>query len=167
MQQKLLMTIIGAVACLWLASAQAAAPNPQFLGTWEVDLSKTQPQPPPGGDPKMTPKSVTVTIKDVGGGKWANEIVVEMADGTKQTPPSMPVSIDGTPVPITGNPMADSLVVTSPDPNTTTVTVLKDGKVVSTQTSRLSADGKQLVYTTDATGPDGKPFHMTQVLNKK
>jgi hypothetical protein len=161
MKQKFLMTTIGAVACLWLASAQAAAPNPQFLGTWEVDLAKTQPQAP------VMPKSVTVTVKDVGGGKWASEVVIVTADGKKQTPPPTPVSIDGTPTPVTGNPMADSLTLTAPDKDTAVVIGQKGGKTVITETSKLSADGKQMVHTRDTTGPDGKPVHVVEVLNKK
>jgi hypothetical protein len=164
MKQKFLMTTIGAIACLWLASAQAAAPNPQFLGTWELDLSKTQPQPP-AGDPKMMPKSITVNVKDLGGGKWTSEMVIEMADGTKQTQPSTPVSIDGTPTAIPNSPIVVTL--TFPDKNTGVVNAVRDGTTVSTETYKLSADGKQMVHTTDAIGPDGNQVHMVQILNKK
>jgi hypothetical protein len=166
MKQNFLMTTVGAVAGLWLASAQAAVPNPQFLGTWKVDLSTIQ--PPPEGDPKKAPKSVTVTVKDVGGGKWTTEIVIEMADGTKQTrPPQPPVSVDGKPTPVSGNLTMDSVTLSCPEPNTAVVTALKDGKPVSTETSKLSADGKRMVHTIDATGPDGNPLHITEILNKK
>jgi hypothetical protein len=163
MKHKLLMTTLGAVVCLWLATAQAATPNPQFLGTWEVDLSKTQPMPPPG----PSPKSVTVTVKDAGGGKWTTEIVTEMPDGTKQTRQQLPVMVDGSTTPISGNGGMDHAVVTWPDPSTAVVTFLKDGKVVQTETSKLSADGKQMLHTVDATRPDGSAFHETEVLNKK
>jgi hypothetical protein len=166
MKQRFLMTTIAAVAYLWLASAQAAVPNPQFLGTWEVDLSKTR--PPPAGDPKKVPKSVTVTVKDVGGGKWATEFLIEMGDGTKQTPPPQPpISMDGKVTPVAGNPTLDSVTVNWPDPNTAVVTALKDGMPVSTETSKLSADGKQIVHTIDTTGPNGKWLHFTEILNKK
>jgi len=164
MKQKFLTVTIGAVACLWLASAQAAAPNPEFLGTWEMDLSKNQPSP---GDPKKAPKRITVIVKDVGGGKWATEVTIEMADGTKQAQPSMPLRMDGTPTPVSDNPAIDSLTANSPDSNTVIVTARKDGKPVETETSKLSADGKRIVHTIDGTGPDGMPLHITQVLNKK
>jgi hypothetical protein len=165
MKQKLLITTIGAAACLWLTSAQAASPNPQFLGTWDMDMSTAQPMP--GSDPKMAPKSVTVTIKDVGGGKWANEVVIEMADGTKQTRPAVAVSIDGTPTPVSGNQMMDSVTVKFPDPDTAVVTVVKDGKTVATETSKLSSGGRQMVHTVDTTGKDGKPVHTSEMLHKK
>jgi hypothetical protein len=161
MKQNFLVTTIGAVACLWLATAQAAAPNPQFLGTWEIDLSKSQP-------PADEVKSITVTIKDVGGGKWTSETAIEMADGTKPTRPQPPpVSMDGTPTPVSGNPLFDSLTVSCPDPNTVIATARKGGKLVLTETSKLSADGKRIVHTEDGTDPDGNPLHITSILNKK
>jgi hypothetical protein len=163
MKQKLLMTTIGTIAFLWLASAQAAPPNPQFLGTWALDMSKSQPQPPAG---TPGPKSVTVTVRDVGGGKWVSEVVIEMADGTKQSRPATTVSMDGKPVVNPENPDV-SITVTSPDSNTVIATVMKDGMTVETNTYKLSADGKQMVHTTDGIGPDGSPMHGTQVLNKK
>jgi hypothetical protein len=162
MKQKLLMTTIGAIACLWLASAQAAPPNPQFLGTWALDLSKT-PQPPAG---TPGPKSVTVTVRDVGGGKWVDEVVIEMADGTKQSPPATPFSLDGKPNVIPENPEV-TITVTSPEPNTVIATIMHNGTTVETQTSKLSADGKQIVHTTDGTGQDGSPVHRVEILNRK
>ena len=164
MKQKLLMFVLGAICCSWLAAAQAAAPSPQFLGTWEMDLSKTDPQPPPTGDPKTTPKSVTVTVKDAGGGKWSSELVNEMADGTKYPQPATTFNLDGTPSPATGD---VTLVVTFPDPSTAVVTAVQNGQPVSTETYKLSADGKQMVSVLDTIGPDGNPFHMTQTYNKK
>lgn len=160
MKQKFLTTALAAIACLWLATAYAATPNPQFLGTWVMDVSKMQPAPP------VMPKSVTVTTKDVGGGKWVNEMVAEMPDG-KHTRPGFPVSIDGTPTPIPGNPMMDSVKVTAPDANTMVITGSKSGKTVQTETYKLSANGKQLFLTSEGTAPDGKPVHRTETFNRK
>jgi hypothetical protein len=166
MKHAFVMTMMGAVACLWLATAQAGAPSPKFLGTWEMDMSRMEPAMPAGGAPYTTPKSITVTVKE-SGGKWATEAVVVMGDGTKQTPLSTPVTVDGTPNPIPGNPMVDTLVVTLPDPNTAIATALKDGKPVSKETYQLSPDGQQLLHTIDTVGLDGNPVHVVQVLNRK
>jgi hypothetical protein len=169
-KHRFILSALGAVACLWLAAAQAGAPSPNFLGTWEVDVSKNPPASGPAGGPARTPpKSITVTVKDVGGGKWTIDRVTELADGTKRQQLGTPVTIDGRPNPVANNPMFDTIVVTSPDPTTIVITRMKEGKPVVTETSKISADGKQLSFTMDAAvpGANGNPVHATQVWNKK
>lgn len=164
MKQTLMMFVVGVICCSWLGAAQAAIPSPQFLGTWEMDLSKTDPLPPATGDPKTTPKSVTLTVKDAGGGKWSAEIVNEMADGAKYPQPATSLSLDGTPTPSSGD---VSLVLTIPDPSTAIITAVVNGQPVSNETYKLSADGKQMFSVEDTIGPDGTPFHTTRTFNKK
>jgi hypothetical protein len=165
MNRKITMAIMGAVAGLWLAAAQAATPDPQWLGTWEVDLSKS---PPPGADTTQPPpKSVTYTFKDVGGGKWTVQPVIVHADGKKEEPPAVTVSTDGTSSPISGNPRFDSVTLTHPESRTEIATFYKAGKVVQTVTTKLSADGKQRSSSVELTDKDGKPVHATEIWNKK
>jgi hypothetical protein len=165
MNRKIIMTIMGAVAGLWLAAAQAATPDPQWLGTWEVDLSKSP--PPPGADTTQPPpKSVTYTFKDAGGGKWTVQWVIVHADGKKEEPAAVTVSTDGT-SPISGDPSLDSVSLIFPDARTEVATFLKAGKVVRKVTTKLSADGKQRSSSVELTDKDGKPAHTTEIWNKK
>jgi hypothetical protein len=166
MNRKIIMAIMGGIMGLWLAAAQAATPDPQWLGTWEVDLSKSPPGP--GVDTTQpAPKSVTYTFKDAGGGKWTVQPVIVHADGKKEEPPAATVSIDGTSTPISGNPGFDSVTVTFPDSRTEVATFLKAGKVVRKVTTKLSADGKQRSSSVESTDKDGKPVHTTEIWNKK
>jgi hypothetical protein len=157
------MTTLGALAGLWLASAQAATPDPQWLGTWELDLSKSQPDAMAG----PPPKSVTLTFKDVGGGKRSGEQVVVLTDGKEAPRASATFSTDGTPAPLTGFPTADTVSVSYSDPRTEVVTFSKAGKVVQKMTTTLSADGKHRTSMVESTDKDGKSVHTTEIWNKK
>lgn len=161
MKQIFLITALGAITGLGLATAQAASPNPQFLGTWVMDVSKIQPQPP------SPPKSVVVRVRDLGGGRWITDVVTELADGTRQTRAGIPVNNDGTPTPIPGSMIGDSVQSSFPDAHTRVLTATKGGKTVQTEVSKLSADGKQMVLTVDAVTPDGKQLHRREIFNRK
>jgi hypothetical protein len=164
MNRKIIMTIMGTVAGLWLAAAQAATPDPQWFGTWEMDLSKST--TPPGAT-QPPPKSITVTFKDAGVGKWSVQPVRVQADGKKEEPPMYILSTDGTSSPVPGNPNVDSITATFSDSHTEIVTFLKAGKVVRKATVKLSADGKQRSSSVESTDKDGKPVHTTEIWNKK
>jgi hypothetical protein len=166
MNRKIIGAIIGSVAGLWLAAAQAATPDPQFLGTWEVDLSKSPPLPG-ANTTQPPPKSVTYIFKDAGGGKWTVQPVIVQADGKKEEPPLATVSTDGTSSPISGNPDFDSVTLTFPDSRTSIATFSKAGKVMRKSTAKLSADGKQQSGSVESTDKDGKPVHTTMIWNKK
>jgi hypothetical protein len=166
MHRKIISAIIGSVAGLWLAAAHAATPDPQWLGTWEVDLAKSPPAPG-ANTTQPAPKSVTYIFKDAGGGKWTVQPVIVHADGKKEEPPLATVSTDGTPSPVSGNPDFDSVTLTYPDSRTEIATFSKAGKVVSKSTTKLSADGKQQSASVESTGKDGKPVHTTEIWNKK
>jgi hypothetical protein len=161
-----IMTIMGAVAGLWLAAAYAAVPDPQWLGTWELDIAKSQ--APQYVDPaQWPPKSVTYTFKDAGGGKLTVQRVVVRSDGKKVESAPDTIATDGSPSPISGNPRADSVTVTYPDSHTEIVTFFKAGKTVAKQTIKLSADGRQRISSVESTDKNGKPVHTTQTWNKK
>jgi hypothetical protein len=165
MNRKLIMTTLGIVAGLWLTTAQAAGPNPQALGTWELDRSKSQSPP---DSPGPLPKSVTRIIKDIGGGKWTMQVIVVQADGKKVERPLQTLNVtDGATTPVADNPQMDSITVSYPDADTLTEAQFKAGKQVGKLVAKLSKDGKQLVYDVDTTDKSGKPYHFTSVWNKK
>jgi hypothetical protein len=162
MNRKIISTIVGCVVGLWLAAAQAATPDPQWLGTWELDVSKSQPSDPA----QPPPRSVTITLKDLGGGKWSMQRVTVLADG-KTEEVHATVSTDGAPSPISGDPRFDSASGSFQDSHTQIVILSKAGKQVQKATLVLSADGKHRTQTTDSTDKDGKPVHTTMIWNKK
>jgi hypothetical protein len=165
MNLKLLIAPLAAVASLFLVPAQAATPSPEMLGTWEVDLSKSQ-SPPDTSGPQ--PKSVTMTLKDIGGGKWLRQRSVVLADGKKQDRPPVEFSTaDGAASLVSGDPLADSATSSFPDSHTVLITFSKGGKTVAKDTVKLSADGKQVVEDVDTTDRNGKPYHFTLFWNKK
>jgi hypothetical protein len=166
MNRKIIMTIMGAVAGLWLTAAQAAAPDPQWLGTWELDTSKS-PMPPYVDTTHSPPKSITYTFKDAGGGKWTYQQVIVLSNGKKVESAPGTFTTDGSPSPVSDNPQMDSVTVTYPESHTEIATFFKAGKTVAKQTTQLSADGKQRISNVESTDKDGKPVHTTQIWNKK
>jgi hypothetical protein len=165
MKRTIINTVMGSVASLWLAAAQAATPDPQWLGTWELDTSKSQ-TPVYADTTQSPPKSVTYTFKDAGGGKWTYQQVIVLADGKKVEPPAGTFTTDGSPSPVS-DPQFDSVTVTYPDSRTEVVTFFKAGKTIAKQTTKLSADGKQRSSSVDSTDKNGKAVHTAQIWNKK
>jgi hypothetical protein len=165
MKRTIINAIMGSVAGLWLAAAHAAAPDPQWLGTWELDVAKSE-RPVYASATPAPPKSVTYTFKDVGGGKWSYQQVVVLSDGKKVEPAAGTFTTDGSPSPVS-DPQFDSVTVTYPDSHTEVVTFFKAGKILAKQTTKLSADGKQRSSSVESTDKDGKPVHTTQIWNKK
>lgn len=155
-----LTPLVGAIMGLWLTVAQAAPPNPQFLGTWVLDISSMQPPPP------VRPKIVVVMIKDAGGGAWVSNVLTEMPDGTRHSRAGIPVRNDGVPTPVIDNPLLDSVKAAFPDARTRVLTGSKGGRPLQTETYKLSADGKRMVLTTTGTTPDGKPIQRTEIFNR-
>jgi hypothetical protein len=66
-------------------------------------------------------------------------------------------SLDGKDAPVMGNPAYDTVSGTETSPREVAITYKKAGKVVSTLTSVVSADGKMLTVTTTAAGDMAKP----------
>jgi len=152
------------VTAMGLAGASAnAAPNPKFLGTWVLDMSKA---PAPAAGAPAGPKSLTLVTSDAGGGKWKSTVDLVAADG-KTTHQESTYTIDGKPSPISGDPNVDTIVVTSPDANTLVLAESKAGKAVGKTTVKLAASGNQQIITNEGTGPDGKPMSRTQTWNRK
>jgi hypothetical protein len=145
-----------ALACLVVGSAQA--PDP-VVGTWKMNpaQSKYSPGPPP--------KDMTVVIESAGQGL---SVTVEIVapDGTS-TKTSYTTAGDGKDVPVTGNPAFDAAGVVRKDLRHATTEYKREGKVILTVVTTISADGKTL--TTDVKGltPDGKPLENVVVFEKQ
>jgi hypothetical protein len=135
--------IAGTVAAMWLGLAQAALPgcDPRLVGTWETDLSTFGPD---------APRSVTITWKDIGGGKCAVDGTAARADGQLEQHLITvgPTGADGT-RPVSGDPDTDSESFVSVSSRTLVETAFKNGRQVAKITYRFSLDGRHVTVDSD------------------
>lgn len=135
-----------------LASPLLAQSN---MGTWTANIGKST------YSPNTPPKSQTLTISATG-------VTVEVVPATG--PAQHWVyggTYDGKPVPITGNPNADTATRKRLSPTTTETTFTKAGKVTSVNTSVVAADGKTMTITAKGTTAQGQPLLNVQLYEKK
>ncbi len=156
--------LVGAVlpsvvlCCTAPLSAQPVMPSP-LLGVWAVDVSNL-PMPP-----EQRPRSVTFTFSDAGGGKWTSNVEIVAADGTA-TRGSATFPRDGTPAPVTDSPEADTIAVTTPQPDVLIMALSKNGVPGSTRILTVAPDGNSYTETASYFGRDGKPVMRTNRFSR-
>jgi hypothetical protein len=151
--------IVGAVAMALAGTALAQAADPQ-IGSWKLNLAKSTFSPGPA------PKSGATKIEAAGQGA---KLVVDqtMADGTARHW-EFTANYDGKDVPITGNnPDADTVARTRVNANTVETISKKAGKVVTTQRSTVSADGKTRTVTTTGVNAAGQKVNNVAVYERQ
>ena len=154
--------LASSVACLglsaFLVGAAFAQTDPQ-VGVWKLNVAKSKFSPGP------TPKSATTVIEAVGAG---TKVVVDqvMADGTKRHW-EFTANYDGKDTPMTGNPDADTVARTRINARTVQTISKKAGKVLTTQTSEVSADGKTRTVTTKGVNASGQQVNNVAVYEKQ
>jgi hypothetical protein len=118
-----------------LAMPAALAAQSPFDGTWKVDMSKVN-----------FPKDPDT---------------FNLQDGTYQCMTCVPpitIQADGADQPVTGHPYFDSVAIKVVNDNQIAETDKKDGKVVATSTSTVSADGRTMKFEfTDSSNTNGGP----------
>ena len=135
---KLSVAILS-LAMLPQAAFAAPAPSP-FLGSWGVDVASL-PLPP-----EQRPKSVTMTFRDAGGGKWTTTVEIVGLDGsTIRSISTYP--LDGTPAPIAANGEYDHVAITTPLPNVLIMALSKEGTPGTTRVFTISPDGNTDIET--------------------
>src|SRR5262249_45938722 len=144
--------------------AASAGDMDKFIGTWELNASKSQ---IPGGG---TPDKATVVVSDAGGGKLKSvsdttmlgqQVHVELtfaADGKEYTPVSTPAPPAGSPT------ITETFVRVSANVYKTDLKM--NGQPIATLTNEVSADGKSLKVTTQGVGA-AAGVTSTMVLDKK
>ena len=155
--------IVVSVACLGLSSlliSPALAQNDSQVGIWKLNVAKSKYSPGPA------PKSATTTIEAAGAGTKVS--VDQMrADGTA-TQWGFSADYDGKDNPMTGsNPDADMIARTRIDANTIQSISKKDGKVTTTQMSKVSADGKTRTVTTKGMNGAGKKVNNVAIYDRQ
>lgn len=140
---------------LFVATARAD----QLSGTWSMNAEKSMYSPGPA------PKSLTVVIESD-----ENNYKVD-ATGTdgdgKPIHVQYSAKFDGKDYPATGIANADAVSVKRIDANTVETMQKKDGKVVMTVTTKVSADGKSRTSTWRGKNAEGKDVHNVVVFDKK
>ena len=79
----------------------------------------------------------------------------------------MNARFDGKDYPVTGSPFADAVAYERIDSRTLKGTVKKAGKVVTSETVTISADGKTLTGTYSGTDATGKQVDAVAVLDRQ
>jgi hypothetical protein len=156
-------SLVVSVACLGLIALLISPVSAQIdsqVGIWKLNVAKSKYSPGPA------PKSATTTIEAAGAGTKVS--VDQMrADGTA-TQWGFSADYDGKDNPMTGNnPDADMIARTRVDANTIQSISKKDGKVTTTQLSKVSADGKTRTVTTKGMNAAGKKVDNVAVYDKQ
>jgi hypothetical protein len=149
--QSMALTMTAALMIMSTASS-ADAPNP-FVGKWTLDLQKSTFHPGPSGM-----KSQTVTVTEASGSTTHTVIDTVGADGSTYHV-EFTSGNNGKPVPTTGDPDSDSVVLTSLNPNTAKEVFLKAGKPTATGTLTVSKSGKTFQAPFHGTNADGSKWN--------
>jgi hypothetical protein len=145
-----------ALAVSFMAAGACFAANPH-LGTWKLNQAKSTIAPETG-------KSNTVVYTEM---KDKIKVTVDGVD--KDGKPRHGVwegKTDGKAYKTKGNMPWDSMAYKVVNDHTYELTAMKDGKVLSSGKSTVSADGKSRTVTMSGT-VDGKKFNNKAVYNKE
>ena len=152
-----------AIACLALSAlvvSPALAQGDPQVGVWKLNVAKSKYNPGPA------PKSGTTKIEAAGTGV---KVTVDqtMDDGTARHF-EFTANYDGKDSPVTGNyPDADMVARTRINATTVQTVSKKGGKVTTTQTSEVSADGKTRTVTTKGVNASGQKVNNIAVYEKQ
>jgi hypothetical protein len=153
---KTRITLLALAFCLCaVATSFAADPN---VGTWKLNEAKSK---IPAGISKNT--TVTYTAADD-----SYKAVIDGVDGSgKPVHSEWTGKFDGKYYPVTGDPSVDSRSIQKVDDHHYKVANKKDGKVTTTGTIEISADGKTRTLVTHGTDASGKKTSATFVYEKQ
>ena len=151
--------LLGLMSLALATQAIAADSASPLLGTWALDLEHSQ------IPVDQRPKSVTITYKDAGGGKWSTDVaIVGSNDGKINATGTYP--LDGSPAPSTGYHNVDTVAAKSPEPNVLVMAFYKEGMPRTTRTYTVSADGKTMSETIVWLNINGKPEITTNEFKR-
>jgi len=152
-------------AVMWLGLAAVivvpvlAQADPQ-VGVWKLNVAKSKYSPGP------VPTSATTTIEAAGKGTKVS-VDQTMPDGSKRQW-SVTADYDGKDTPVVGNnPDADTIARTRVNASTVRTVSKKGGKVTTTQTSAVSADGKTRTVTTKGVNAKGQAVNNVAIYDRQ
>src|SRR6516162_1974694 len=142
-----------------ITAISLAAGSDPVVGTWTLDLSKST--FPAGTAPKSQTRtysqsgpSITLVMKTVG------------ADGKESTTQTT-YQLDGKDYPVTGSTQYDSISGKQVNPRTASFTLKKGGTAVGTTTRTVSKDGKHLTSKSSSTSAKGEKSESVLVFDKQ
>jgi len=152
-------------AVMWLGLAAVivvpvlAQADPQ-VGVWKLNVAKSKYSPGP------VPTSATTTIEAAGKGTKVS-VDQTMPDGSKRQW-SVTADYDGKDTPVVGNnPDADTIARTRVNASTVRTVSKKGGKVTTTQTSAVSADGKTRTVPTKGVNGKGQTVNNVAIYDRQ
>lgn len=149
--------IFAAAVLVGFASTLVLAQSPDpLVGTWKLNVAKS----------KAPFKSGTSTIESVGEGIRFT-VDLEGNDGTKHHW-EFTGNFDGKDVPVTGSsPYGDTTSITRVNARTIRIVSKSRGKVTTTHTITVSADGKTRTSSAKGMDKDGKPVDSVSYYEKQ
>jgi hypothetical protein len=158
--RKLLVRAVLAIVAMAGGVAFAAAPVPDpVVGTWQLNVPKSTFTAGPELKSQtrtysQSGPSITLVMTTVG------------ADG-KEVTSQTTYQLDGRDFPVKGNPDYDSLSAKRVDNNTAQFTLKKGGKAVGTTSRTVSKDGKTLTSKVKMTTANGEKSESVMVFDKQ
>jgi len=157
--KRLLAIIVGFIVGISLSSAQAASADDPVLGTWRLNVAKSQFTPGPGWQSQVrtyqaTPEGVAVTWTGVD------------AKGEKMQV-SYAYAYDGHDYPMLGSASYDTLTAVRIDAWTVRSEEKRGGKTVGVAVRTVSRDGKLLTITDKGTNRKGQAFSQLLVFDRQ
>jgi hypothetical protein len=158
--RKLLVRAVLAIVATAGGVAFAAAPAPDpVVGIWVLDVPKSSFTAGPAfkGQTRtysQSGESITLIMKTVG------------PDGKEATSQTT-YQLNGKDFPVKGNPDYDSLSAKQVDSNTAKFTLKKGGKAVGTTSRTVSKDGKTLTSKVKMTTANGEKSESVMVFDKQ
>jgi hypothetical protein len=144
-------------AALWFTAVAGFAANPH-MGTWKLNQAKSKLAPGMG-------KNMTVVYAEM---KDKMKVTVDGVDKDGKPTHSIWVGkADGKAYKSKGNLLWDAAAYKVVNDRTYDLTAMKDGKVLWTGKSTVSADGKSRTVTFNGTDADGKTIKAKAVYDKQ
>ena len=159
MSLRLLALIFGSVVGLGAPAAHAASSDNLILGTWQLNVAKSQFTPGPGWQSQIrvyraTPEGIAVT--------WTG---VDAKGGKMRV--SYAYAYDGRDYPMLGSASYDTLNAVRMDERTVRSEEKRDGKTVGIAVRTVSPDGKVLTITDEGTNRKGQKFSQLLVFDRQ
>lgn len=148
--------VLALALCAALTTLSAA--DDPFNGAWRLNTAKSKYDPGPG------PDKATVTIQSDG---VTTTVKTESSYEGKSFATSYSARLDGTPAPLQGSPVADTVSIKKTGERTRELKSLKGDKVVSEAGATLSDDGKTITVVGSGLNPKGQKTTFTAVYEKQ
>jgi hypothetical protein len=153
-------TLLLSVIATFLATAIALAAEPDpVLGTWQLNAAHSHFTSGPAL------KSQSRTYSQSGGG--ITLVMKSMTSDGREATVQTTYQLDGKDYPVTGTPDYDSVSGKQANARTATFTLKKAGKAVGTSTRTVSKDGKLLTSKSTLTTAEGGKSENVMVFDKQ